>query len=233
LDVSKLPSGNYNLFVEVRDKENKVRARQQKFIQRSNPALATAKPAEAAAGEGAEKETLTFSLNIDTTRLNFYLLSHRPAASTEEVEFANTLVRKGTTAEKQRYLEHFWRKRDPLHAEAKWLDYKKRADYVDKTFRTKAFPGYETDRGRVYLQYGEPNLIHTERTDVNRSANQNSDVIPYQIWQYYHTETKNQNNVMFVFVQQNMASNSFKLTHSTARGEVNFPEWRSQIDEAT
>jgi len=229
LDISKLPSGNYNLFVEFRDKENKVRSRQEKFIQRSNPAMALAQLTGSAAGDGDRNAMPTFALSIDTTKLDFYLLSQRPLASTEEVAFANTLVKSGSVTEKQRFIEHFWRKRDPLHTEAKWLEFKKRADYVEKTFRTKAFNGYQTDRGRVYIQYGEPNLIHNERNDVIRTANQNNDVIPYQIWQYYHTETKNQNNVQFVFVQQNMASNSFKLTHSTARGEVSNPDWRYQV----
>ena len=75
----------------------------------------------------------------------------------------------------------------------------------------------------MYLQYGPPNQITNERTDVNRSVS-NSDTKPYQIWQYYHLEK--QRNREFVFLQRNMGNPNYNLVHSTANGEVTDPSWR-------
>ncbi|MDX5346540.1 MAG: GWxTD domain-containing protein [Hymenobacteraceae bacterium] len=222
LDLSVVPSGNYELVIDVRDKQNKSLAVQRRFIQRSNPDL-TAKLDEQALNEDV---SLTFAGLIPAEKLSDYLLAHYPVANTAEQGFIETLARSTNEGRKRSYIYHFWRKRNGDNAETAWLEYKKRIDYVDQKFSNRTFKGYESDRGRVFLQYGPPNQVHNERTDVKRPVN-NSDSRPYEIWHYYSLE--NQTNREFVFIQRNLGNNNYDLLHSNARGEISNPNWRNDV----
>ncbi|RYF87558.1 MAG: GWxTD domain-containing protein [Chitinophagaceae bacterium] len=223
LDISKLPSGNYRFGIEVRDKNNKLVASHFKPIQRSNQEAAILAASEQ---NLLPEQPLTFARDIDSTKLGLYLMSLHPIANTNEVSFISGLLKSGNINDQRKYLEHFWGKRSSTNTQGLWLDYQQRIEYVEKTFGMKNYRGYQTDRGRVYLQYGPPNKIDNERTDVRRGAN-STDIIPYQLWHYYHIG--NQNNKIFVFVQSNLGNDNFRLTHSDMPGEVNFPEWRQQV----
>jgi GWxTD domain-containing protein len=66
-----------------------------------------------------------------------------------------------TNDERERFIEMFWRVRDPdpdteenEYREA----YYERVAYVNEHF-TSGIPGYKTDRGRVYLKYGKPDDV--------------------------------------------------------------------------
>ena len=86
---------------------------------------------------------------------------------------------------------------------------------VNDEFGTKLKKGYETDRGRVYLQYGPPNKL----VDVPSEPN----AYPYQIWFYYHIG--NFNNRKFVFYNRDLSSNDYVILHSDMTGEVYNRQW--------
>ena len=88
---------------------------------------------------------------------------------------------------------------------------------VDNAYKTQISKGYETDRGRVYLKYGPPNII-------SESYNEPSSY-PYEIWHYYELGN-NQRNKKFVFYSTDMLTNSFKLLHSDAIGEIQNYKWQ-------
>ena len=90
---------------------------------------------------------------------------------------------------------------------------------VNYNYSTPVLYGFETDRGRVYLQYGPPNQLDGNEHDAN--------AYPYEIWQYY--KLNSQSNVKFVFCNADLASNDYKLIHSDAHGELNDPRWRFKI----
>ena len=226
MDISKLPSGNYRLQIEVRDKTNQLLAAQVKMVQRSNPDLDAVVLDPSTENQVPADAEITFAGAIDSARLELYLLSHQPLASTNEFDFIKGLVASKNAKNQRRYLEHFWKRRSPNNPAGMWADYQKRIDYVEATFATRNYRGFQTDRGRVYLQYGPPNLIHNEKTDLKRNPNA-TDVLPYQIWHYYHIG--NQNNKVFVFVQKNLGNDNFRLEHSDMRGEINNPDWRAEV----
>jgi hypothetical protein len=93
-------------------------------------------------------------------------------------------------------------------------------DYVNQEYKTPIDYGFETDRGRVYLQYGPPN--HIDGSDREPGA------FPYEIWQYYKL-LENQSNVHFVFCNPDEVTNDYSLIHSEALGEINNPRWRFDI----
>jgi len=80
--------------------------------------------------------------------------------------------------------------------------------------------GFETDRGRVYLQYGPPNSI------TSRSHEPSS--YPYEIW-YYHQLTDAQWNKRFVFYNPDLVTNDYELLHSNAIGENYNQTWKHDL----
>jgi GWxTD domain-containing protein len=219
LDINSLASGNYELVVEVRNEENKVVGRQNRFFQRSNPQTDT----EQFAALPVSELPAVFAA-VDSTKLDFYLLSLKPIANGNEGVFVESVIKTASASQKRNYLYTFWQRQSAVNPEAAWVDYEKRINYVEKTFANQTFHGYETDLGRVYLQYGPPNKVMTELNDVNRPA-QNRDTKPYQIWHYYTLGS--QRNRIFAFIQQNLGNNNYSLVHSTANGEVSNNEWRT------
>jgi hypothetical protein len=82
--------------------------------------------------------------------------------------------------------------------------------------------GFETDRGRVYLQYGPPTELHESRFEAGTK--------PYEIWQY-NIIPNNETNVVFVFYDDDLVSNDYHLIHSTATGEVYNEQWKLYLND--
>ncbi|MBD3371020.1 GWxTD domain-containing protein [Candidatus Fermentibacteria bacterium] len=75
--------------------------------------------------------------------------------------------------------------------------------------------GWRTDRGRVYIKYGEPDDVETSSFGVG--------TLPYVIW-YYYTG----GNETFVFLDR-MGNGDYEQIHSTVEGEVDFANWREML----
>jgi hypothetical protein len=93
---------------------------------------------------------------------------------------------------------------------------------VNQNFGTPSRPGYKTDRGRVYLQYGAP-------YDIVTSVNEPG-AYPYEIW-FYTTLPDKQTNIGFAFYEPSLASNDYILLHSNARGELHDMRWKVKLYE--
>src|SRR6185436_587578 len=81
-----------------------------------------------------------------------------PIISKEEEDAWKKL---GTNEERERFIETFWRLRDPDPdtEENEYREgYYERIAYVNEHF-SSGIPGYKTDRGRVYLKYGKPDGV--------------------------------------------------------------------------
>jgi len=101
-----------------------------------------------------------------------------------------------------------------------FISLRDRIDLVDKKYGSLRREGYKTDRGKVYLIYGEP-------SDIERSVSK-SDTKPYEIWTYDGIE----GSVIFVFGDKT-EDGSFELLHSTKRGEIYNSEWKSTLQYIT
>lgn len=88
----------------------------------------------------------------------------------------------------------FWTQHDPTPGtrdnEAK-REFYRRVSYASRMFGHLRQPGWRTDRGRIYIVYGEPDQID----DVPMAPN----YLPYQVWHYYHQGPYRQ----FTFVDEN------------------------------
>jgi GWxTD domain-containing protein len=232
-DISNLPSGNYNLVVEVRNQKNEIIASNLVFFQRSNPDVKLeVKDIAALNIRGSFAERIT---NIDTLREN--IKSLEPISTETEKIFAEAQLGKADLLTMQQYFLNFWQRRDELTPERSWLQYDEQVKAVSKEYRTPIKKGYETDRGRTYLKYGPPNTItdqpfeaSTLGTVIDNGDNYgyNPPTVPYQIWHYYQLPN-NERDIKFVFVNAHLAENDYTLIHSNASGEVNNPNWQAEL----
>ena len=243
IDIADLPSGNYNLVCEVRNRDNQLMLYKKMPFYRSNPGVKNA------AGDYAT--TFAGRLN-DEEILNLYLDALYPLASETEKNAVAELVRRPGLAEKQGFFYHFWQKRNALAPEAEWLKYKERIDYVQEHFSYPLTRGIMTDRGRVYLTYGPPDFIRDEknfaimghstgadrvRQDISELGNKSYEgdgvgvgqifYLPYQLWRYNRLSGDDQNRV-FIFWDEHHSGN-YSLLHSNARGEVQEADWERRL----
>lgn len=215
IDIADLPSGNYNLVLEARNQKNEVVASKKLFFQRMNPRAVIPLTELASTEIGntfAEKIT-----NPDTLREA--INSSYPIATGIEKAFIRESLKKADLHTMQQFLYSFWLNRDQSNPEQAYRAYQVQVTIAQANFGTPVKKGYQTDRGRVFLQYGPPNTRSVQNLEP---AN-----YPYEIWQYY-TMNNNQRNRKFVFYSPDLVTSDFILLHSDATGEVNNPRW--QVD---
>lgn len=214
-DITDLPTGNYNLVVEVRDKENQSIAFNKMFFQRNNPdAQFNLQDIAAIDVTNTFVDKIT---GIDT--LKDYIKSTYPISTQIEKLFAENNLKKSDLKMLQQYFLNFWINRDAADPEGAWQEYYIEVLKVNKEYASVIKKGYETERGRVYLQYGPPNSITESISDPSS--------YPYEIWHYY--TLANQKNKKFVFYLPDLITNDYELLHSDAYGEINDPSWQMKL----
>jgi GWxTD domain-containing protein len=214
-DIQNLATGKYNIVVQAINLKNEVVASQRLFFQRSNPnAQLSYDEMLASKGTNSFVEKIT---SLDT--LKEYISSTFPISSGLERSFVKSILKSTDLQRLQDYFYGFWLRRDKADPEHAWLLYNEQVKKVQYNFGTRIKKGYQTDRGRVYLEYGPPNTRVQQYSEPN--------TYPYEIWQYY-TLKETQRNKKFVFYAPDMVTNDFFLLHSDALGETNNPAW--QID---
>jgi len=214
-DISNLATGNYNLVIEVKDKENNTIDTKRCFFQRSNPGAQIAINDLASVNvEGTFADRIT---GVDS--LIEYIRCLRPISTALEQQFGDNQLKTADVKMMQQFIYSFWHNRNSSDPEQEWLKYKAEVKKVNKEFSTLIKRGYMTDRGRVYLQYGPP--------DTRAEAPREPSAYPYEVWHYY--KLKNQNNRRFVFYNPDLITNDYELIHSTANGEIFDERWHLRI----
>ena len=233
-NINDLASGNYTLLIETRDKNNTLLTENSIFFQRSNP---NAKFNTNNLYSISSEKMFTLKYN-DLDSLREYVAWLYPQASYIEKQFIFHQTKSADIDILQRFLYSFWAERNELDPEYAWEEYKKLVAAVNKEFRAGRTRGYQTDRGRVYLQYGPPSIIVDRSFDTGNSgftatANtedggyQEGGLVPYQIWRYDIMGTQRART--FVFANKHIAAQSYDLIHSDAQGEIYNPQWQTEL----
>lgn len=219
LDISNLPSGNYYLVLEARDRNNEIIGLNRYFFQRSNQSyqidntkLATINPESIFTGE---------INNLDTIRE--YIRTIAPISTQVEKDYADELIKTNDLTTMQQFFYTFWSSRNSLDPKQAWLDYYAQVLRVNASFNTINSKGYATDRGVVFLKYGAPDRIVQSYNEPG--------AFPYEIWHYYTLGS--QRNKKFVFMTRDIVTNDFKLIHSDAVGELSNFRWTTEIYQRT
>jgi GWxTD domain-containing protein len=215
IPISELPSGNYNLVVEARDRNNELIMMNKIFFQRSNPGIQL----NLTDIQGVDI-TSTFAEKITSPdSLKFYLSCLTPVASVTEIQFAKNIMDANQVEQMQKFLYNFWKNRNEINPEAEWTRYKEVVFMIEDAYKTKIKHGFETDMGRTWLKYGAPNQVEENKHEPN--------AYPYVIWQYYHIN--NQSNRRFIFYNPHLVGTEYILLHSDARGELYNPYWQYDL----
>ena len=205
-DISELPSGNYSLQIEVKDKQDTIYAYSTLFFQRSNPSVVQV---QAKSVDNVPFDTLKLYLNYMHVIVNDM-----------ERAFIENFQSEDQYEDALNFFYHFWNARNAQDPQAAWAEYYKRVQQVNYNYSTLRFKGYKTDRGVCYLKYGPPSEIEPHNFDGTR--------YPYEIW-YYYEVPNGQINVYFVFYNPDKTSKNYRLLHSTMKGEIQFPNWEAEV----
>lgn len=219
MDITNLPSGNYYLVLEARDRNNEVIGLNRYFFQRSNPyyqidnsIMASINTDEVFSGE---------ITSLDSIRE--YIRTLSPISTLVEKDYAEQLVGTDDIKTMQQYFYTFWSSRNRVDPKQAWLDYYAQVQRVNASFKSINSKGYATDRGIVFLKYGAPDRIVQSYNEPG--------AFPYEIWHYYTLGS--QRNKKFVFMTRDIVTNDFKLIHSDAVGEINNFRWTNEIYQRT
>jgi GWxTD domain-containing protein len=120
---------------------------------------------------------------------------------------------------KREFMQKFWNKRDQNpndNINRYYQNYMRRIDECNAKYKAGKKEGWKTDRGRVYLKYGEPSEIERFPNEIQTR--------PYEIWHYHDLE----GGVYFIFGDLT-GFNDYQLLHSTKRGEIRDDSWARRI----
>ena len=216
-DINKLPSGNYYLFVELKNSKNEIVERKRTFFQRSN------KNKEVVENINTKQNELNvinnnFAKKYDLKNIKHHILALDPIADYFEKATIEGMANSEDLIQMQNYFYSFWSQRNSKEPEAAWKEYAEKLQYVEKNYTNMSNRGYETARGRVYLKYGAP-----YREKLNRDGNDGE----FWLWNYENIE--GQSNVYFIFLNRNKVTDDFMLVHSSLKGELYDKVWAEYL----
>lgn len=200
LDVGALPAGDYTLTLTVGG------ARREAAFRVSDPDARTRGDAPADRFAPAA-EVLLDSLYAPL----IYLMSDA------ERGIYPTLTLDG----KRRFLRAFWARRDPTpgtpHNEAE-EDFYERIAAANRRFHEGGgaqIPGWRTDRGRIFLKYGDPDEV--------LSRPQPGSTLPFEVWKYTRGKLRK-----FCFMDLTRFGN-YSLIYTNDITEASRPNWRELL----
>lgn len=214
-DISDLPSGNYYLAVDLLDSNQHVFASKSvNFVQINRQAIAESSKSSTLYNRFAD---YVESMPFDS--LSEYAKAMSPMASSEDQTWINANHEMLPEGELQKLFVDYWLKENPKDPAEAWFAYKKKVDMVNNSFSTRQIKGYESDRGYIYLRYGEPNTIVQRENEPSN--------YPYHIWHYY--DHPRRSDARYIFYNPELATNEYRLLHSNIIGEVNNSRWKQEL----
>lgn len=88
-----------------------------------------------------------------------------------------------TNEEREMFIVQFWQRRDPSPTTASENEFKeehyRRIRYANGRFATRTKPGWQTERGRMYIVYGPPDEIESHPSGGRGRAR------PWEMWLYH------------------------------------------------
>ncbi|HWP81951.1 MAG TPA: GWxTD domain-containing protein [Bacteroidota bacterium] len=204
MNVTSYPSGKYRYRLILSEGGTEV-ARTEKVFYIYNPHIPIASPS-ATALKANELSGMSADELAEEFRRGQYM------ATDQEIKTFSQI----TNEEGRRtFLAQFWNEvekgrmgRQPISR----ADYMQRLQVANQRYKSFSREGWQTDRGRVLILYGDPD-------EVERAPSR-EDAKPYEIWRYFNIE----NGVEFVFVDRT-GFGDYQLVHSTKRGELRDDTW--------
>lgn len=212
INIENLPTGKYILQYTLIDRNMTELSSQEYEFERSNDIDVVSFSDEVVIDPA-------FQASITDDSVGFYLESLIPISNHTDVKNI-IMIAKSESAEKARkYIQTYWQQTEPTNAYEAWIKYKHQVQLVETLYANNFQEGFETDRGRVYLQYGSPNDIIRKDTSPTE--------YPYEIWIYY--KIGKYSNKRFIFYNPDLVNNAYRLLHSDMVGELKNPAWPREL----
>ncbi len=212
INVAKFPTGSYTIVLSIIDPVNKkaVSSTKKFFIYNPNVEQVAVEDGRNLTVLGSEFGVMTeeeCELHFDRIK---YIATNSELDQYEKLDEIDS---------KREFLFNFWQRRDPVASTPDnefRREFEDRVKFVENRFKTFNKTGAKTDRGRVYLQYGEPDEMEMHPNDYDKK--------PYEVWYYNSIE----GGVIFIFGDITGYSD-YELLHSTKRGELRDDNWVRRI----
>lgn len=210
--ISQLPTDTYTLAISLIDTAIDIGVTSSKRFFVYNPDVVTV---DSSHYQAKPVLSSTFS-TMSEEELDDIFDKSKYIATSQEIDKYKKL---SGVEGKREFLFNFWngRDQDPSTKENEYFyEYLQRVESANTRFSSIQRAGWKTDRGRVYIIYGEP-------SEIERYPNQ-IESRPYEIWYYNEIE----GGVYFVFADISGFS-EYILVHSTKRGELRDDNWGRRI----
>lgn len=218
-NISKLPSGNYYLFIELKNSKNEIIERKRTFFQRNNKNKLVVENIHEKKNE-LSVITNNFARKYDLRNIKHHLAALDPIADIFEAASIEGLKNSDDLEQLQNYFYSFWVQKDEKDPESAWKAYAEKLKFVENSYTNMTYRGYETARGRVYLRYGEP-----YRQNLKRDSDEG------EFWLWNYENINGQANVYFIFVNQDGLTDDFILVHTGLRGGIYDKDWAEYLKD--
>ena len=214
VDISNLPTGSYTINYSVINKEMQVVSNTTYTFDRSNDV-------DLAINPSTQMIDPAFQASISDDSVAFYLASLIPISKSSDVKSILDILKSKNSENARKYIQAFWLVTASTKPYEDWIRYKEQVNMVEKIYKNNFQAGFETDRGRVYLQYGPPtNVIQKEVSSAE---------YPYEIWQY--NKIGKFSNKRFIFYNPDLVNNAYRLLHSDMIGELKNQSWQLALNK--
>lgn len=212
IDVGSLPSGVYIFDAQILDPNGEALSNTRKpFTYINQKTIVTRPVSDLSSSDLLKSQLYAKSENA----LDAEFASLRYIAKRSEIR---AYKKTKTLDNKVNFLTDFWDKRDsdPGTLENETRDeYLSRVEYASR-FASGLKKGWQSDRGRIIILYGEPDEYSREATSIGTA--------PHEIWYYYNL----QGGVIFVFAALG-GGQEHRLIHSTHRSELQDFQWMETL----
>lgn len=213
LDITKgLFSGNFVFTVKVQHQRQNLQTMQTRFQTLrplGNQPVKQEFVETTTTGVTDEDITHSFVGKYDLKQIQHNVAALLPIAHGGEIIFIRNNKENTDLTLLKRFFYSFWTNRFPTEPEKGWKEYAEKLNTVAKLFGYSGEKGYETDRGKVYLNYGKPDRYEKLPSEKNTR--------PYEIWFYYAANGRR--DVKFLFYQPGVMANQYMLLHSSESDE--------------
>ncbi len=219
-NVMSLPQNNYILNIKVVDPESGevVTVKKPFYVykpKKRQPAQETVQN-NAGTGNSPKIDPAIALLSKQELEKEFEMARYI-ASRQEEKIFKNIEDPNGM----RQFLTQFWYRRDKVSGSSPGTnrrEFLRRVQEANQKFRAMGKEGWQTDRGRILLKYGEPDEIERHPSSM--------DLLPYEIWYYHNLEGGSE----FIFADLR-GFGEYELIHSTYRKELQNPNWKQLIEK--
>jgi GWxTD domain-containing protein len=210
--VNKFPTDTYTFVLALIDSASNFGVSSSKKFYVLNPSVPIA---DTSSGQVSGVFASEFGVMSDE-ELDDLFGKSKYIASSAEVDNYEKLT---TVEGKREFLFNFWKGRDNDISTIEnefYKNYFQRVSLSNQRYGSLSHIGWKSDRGRVFIMYGDP-------SEIERYPNQ-VDTKPYEVWYYNELE----GGVIFVFGDLTGFSD-YTLLHSTLRGELRDDNWSRRI----